>query len=593
MNESNVINSTEKLLNTIRGGALPSPEKPIIPLKYAQHEASLKVNIRNSLTAGVFIEDRFISLVLTGERNLRSGRELLKWAHVEIPIHLDIDNINFSSFLRSSLSEFFGKYKNVAIWTAIDSKDLKLRNLNIPDVPDAKAANAALWGLKKEFEIDAENEIFDYEFIEETQVNGIKKKTVVAFAGDKKQIFFLKQLFSTAGYPLTGITTMAFAMQNFIWTNKIKAGPMPIVIVNVARYYSEISCLSDKGVLLTRNIRTGSYSLVEELLDIKDEAVKNTDITGILTSALVQNSPEFKLIEPSIDRLLGKVIRTGDYCSNNFAANEPVSKFLFFGETDDCKAFMEYTAEQLAGKVEKFSPFGDQSLPLSVKMPLGALERAGIIPALGIALSENEYTPNFLFTYLQRSIEAKYRKMNWAIAAACLVCLMICRGVWGWMNTLKNTELSQKAAIEKQLTQYTPIVTQQLLTEKISSAKKKSEMLNQYARDYIPLAVISEICSLTPKKISIISFDSDFTKTSPETNKSPAEKKEPQEEKKRSVTLKGIVTAEFTDLESTLTGYVITLGDSPLFGDIRLKDKEIEKKANSTILKFTAEMEIL
>lgn len=592
LTESNVLNSTEKLLNTIRGETHPSPEKPSRPIPYSQQETSVKTHIKHSLTAGVFIEKPFISLVLTGEKKPGAGREPVKWSHLEIPDFLEINDARFPAFLKSALAEFLGKHKRVAIWAAIDSKDLKLRNLNIPDLSDAKVPNAALWGLKKEVEFDVEKEIFDFEYIDDILVNGIKKKNLVAFTGDKKQVHFLKHLFSSIGYPLAGITAIPFALQNYIRVNAVKPGSAPLVIVNVARQYSEITCLSNTGILINRNIRTGAFSLVEESIESGDRAAIHIDVPAILSSGMLRDSAEFNLMEPAATRLLGKIIRTGEYCSLNFAANEPVAKFLFFGETDNCTAFMEYAAEQLSGRVEKFSPFEDQIIPLGIRMPLNAKQRTGIIPALGIALSEKEHTPNFLYTYLQRNIRSKYRKMNWAIATAGIAGLMICTGAWGWMNTMKNKEIQEKAALEQQLSQYNPLVNQSLLTRKILEAKKKSELINQYAHDYLSLAIINELCTLTPQKISITSLASDFTKTRLETGKAPTDKKDAPIEGKRSVTLKGIVTSEFTDLESTLTGYVITLGDSPLFGDIRLKDKEIQKKSDSTVLKFTAEMEI-
>ena len=114
-------------------------------------------------------------------------------------------------------------------------------------------------------------------------------------------------------------------------------------------------------------------------------------------------------------------------------------------------------------------------------------------------------------------------------------------------------------------------------------------MINRYAHDFQSLAIIHEICALTPQKISLTSFDSDFTKNDPGEDKNEKKK---QVKNKKSVIIKGVVKAEFTELESSLTGYVIKLGDSPLFGDITLLDKKIEEKADSSILKFTADMEI-
>lgn len=583
MSDSKISNSTEKLLSTIRGEASQPIENSSMPHKSSAQATSLRGNIKHSLCTGVFFENKFISFVLTGERKKGAGKELVKWSRIQIPDHLDIDSTRFPLFLKSSISEFLGGYKKTSIWTSIDSKDLKLRNITIPDIHDSKVSNAALWGLKKEVDFNVEKEIFDFDYIGDLQVSGIKKKNIVAFAGDKKQIEFLKHLFSTAGYPLKGITAMPFALQNFILNGSIQVESAPVVMVNVAKDHSEISCLSRNSVLLIRNIRTGSESLVEELTDA--DTPKNTDKTNILSSELQQSDPEFKLMMPAMDRLVGKIIRTGDYCSNNFAANEPIAKFLFFGETDGCKAFMDYAGERISSKIERFLPFEAYASSLVNKVALDAKQRTGVISALGIALSEDEDTPNFLYTYLQKNIKTKYRKMNWKVVTTGLFCLMICAGLWGWMQTKKNNEINQRIAIERQLSQYTPTVTQQLLVRKITEAKKKSARLNQYARDYLSLAIISEICSLTPEKISITSFDSDFTITEPKTDKT-------SREKKRSLILKGVVTDKFTELESTLTGYIVKLSDSPLFGDIQLQDKEIEKKENSTILIFTADMEI-
>ena len=595
MSDKNNLNSTERLLNNIRGNAPEPVRKVSVPnkrrLDHTSGQAiSIKTNIKHGLTAGVFIRIDSVSLVLTGQKKQGAQKELVKWAQVPFPDHMDIKNNRFPSFLGATITSFLGKNKKASIWTVLDSKYLKLRNIIVPDLAESKIPNAALWGLKKEFEFDLEKEIFDYDFIGSTQIDGIKKKNLVAFTGEKKQIKFLKHLFSTAGYSLKGITTIPFALQNFISTSIVSADSSPVVMVNIAKYYSEITCLSQKGVFLTRIIKTGSYSLAEELIESKELIIDNGDITKILNSKMDRNSPEFDLIQHSADRLIGKILRTGEYCSNTYASNEPVSKYLFFGETDNCPAFMEYAAENIAGKIEIFKPCKDASSSLSIDLPENARQRNGIIPALGIALSGNKYTPNFLYTYIQKIRTLKYKKLNVIIAAACLACLVACAGVYGWFNSMETDELNKKAAIEKQLVQYNPVVTQNFLSSTIAKAKEKSDMISRYAHDFQSLAIIHEVCALTPQKISITSFDSDFSKADSSEDKKG---KKEQIKKKKSLIIKGIVKAEFTELESNLSGYVLKLGDSPLFGDILLLDKKIEKKADFAILKFTADMEIL
>ncbi len=84
-------------------------------------------------------------------------KELVKWAQVPFPEHIYIKSNRFPSFLGATITSFLGKNKKAAIWTALDSKYLKLRNIVVPDLAESKIPNAALWGLKKEFEFDQES----------------------------------------------------------------------------------------------------------------------------------------------------------------------------------------------------------------------------------------------------------------------------------------------------------------------------------------------------------------------------------------------------------------------------------------------------
>lgn len=563
-------------------------KKNTISQNCSQHPPSLKTNIKYSRTAGVFFEDRSIFLVLTGQPKKGGIKEIIKWEHVKIPDLIEINTPRYPAFLKSVLGDFLGKDSKVKIWSGIDSKGLKLQNLNLPDIHDSKLANAAFWGLKKEIEVDAEKEIFDFEFIDNTQLSGIEKKNVVAFAGDKGQIFFLKKLFSDAGYPLTGITALPFCLQNFNRTNTIGTESSSVVITHIRRNYTEISCLSKKSVLLTRNIKIGLYSLANGLPSPEPETEESNDATPLLSPDITRNSVEFThTVEPIAARLINKIIRTGEYASHKFAENEPISKFLFFGHADDFSAFMEYAAEQLPGKTEKFLPFEGHSTQRGT-LPGRAENRAGVIPALGMALSDNRYTPNFLDTCLHKKIRAKYKKMNVTIAAVGTISLMICAGLWGWFHTLKNHEINERKRIEEQISGYNLLVSEQLLDRKISEARKKANLINRYAHDVLPLAVIHELCSLTPEKIAITSFDSDFATSDSQGHKDTKEKKE----KRRRLVITGIVTADFTFLEPLLTEYILRLGASPLFESIQLKNKEIVKKEGVATMIFTADMEI-
>ncbi|MBI9089045.1 MAG: hypothetical protein JEZ12_07505 [Desulfobacterium sp.] len=547
---------------------------------------------KKALTMGVFIEHSHVSLVLTrGAGGSGDTKDLVKWAYVPVPDELDMEHERFASFLKSTIGDFLAGHGKAAVWTLINSKNLKLRNIVIPDLPPSKLPNAAFWGLKKEVDLDPDNDIFDFHILGSVQSNGVKKKNVIAFSGLKNEIKMLTQLFSKAGYPLAGITAAPFALQNFMGSDRLKPEAGPEILVNVARYHTEITCFHRSKVQLVRSIRTGSHSLVEELLDTSsDPEVKSWDILEILSSSLGRESSLFAAMEPSAERLVGKVLRSGDYCSNNYASNEPVHQYLFFGETDNCQPFMAYAADQTQTEVKRFNPFEkNPGLTLSTRFPEGAGERTGIIPALGAALSTRTETPNFLNTYVQRDNQAKYRKMNAIILGLCLITLLGFGGCWWWQDSVYQAELAEKNQIDARIAKYVPKVSEETLNETLKQAGERSQAIKAYASDYLPLAVINELCSLTPDVISLVSLESDFKQELPDSVKKSGK----ANKARRSVLLTGIVRVDYTALESTLTGYVITLGDSPVFGEIMLLNKTLESIEEENLLKFTADMEIL
>jgi len=596
--DSRDLSSTEKLLDTIRGDspppAAPSPSPEIrLPKPDTVRGSNIKTTLKHGLCAGVHIGNNTLSLVLTGEQKQGGSKEVIKWEVIPFPEHLEFTSSGFPSFLGASLSTFLDRKKNIAVWASISTSNLKLRNLIIPNVPDSKMANAALWGLKKELEVNPEAEIFDYEFIGETRVNGIKKKNVVAFAGDKKNIRQIKSMFSSAGYPLTGITATPFAIQNYILNGQLNTGADPVVVVNIRRYRSEIFCLSENGILVARSIKTGSYSLAENYLESGENQTTQADVPALLAARTRMDSPDFGPMEGPAARLIGKIQRTGEYCSNMYLSNTPISKYYLFGETDNCQAFNAFARDMIPDRLSPFSPTHDDIASLGVKLPADAKSRNGIIPALGLALSNNDYTPNFLYTYLEKEIENRAKKLNRGIVAAGLVGLMICGTAWFYFNGVENKEIAKRNAIETQLAGFTKSVTQDVLNRRIADAKKQSDMIRQYADDYLSLAVVNEICSLTPENISIVSLDADFKNNDAEDKKAPGKKTDNRNGNRKYIKVQGIVSADFTFLESTLTGYVIKLGDSPLFGDIELENKKVEQSGDVSILKFTADMEIL
>ncbi len=595
MADSNDLSSTEKLLDSIRGDTPPSPAGDAsVPQPESGSGSPIKDGSIYNLCLGVHFGGNRLSLVLAGGAKRGGPRDIIKWQTLPYPENSDIKDEQFPAFLKSSLSSFLENKKKVSIWAAIETKDVKLRQLVLPNMPDAKMANAAMWALKKEVEFDPVDEIFDYEFISDVHVNGVKKKNVVAFTGAKTAVKEIQQLFKSAGYSLTGITATPFALQNCLLAGQPDTGGKPILVVNIRRYRSEIFCLANQGVIVARSIKTGSFSLVEASMESGMIDKNITDIPWILSARNRVDDPGFEEMGGAANRLVGKIQRTGEYCSNTYLDNEPIAKYYFFGETDTSPGFTTFLEEMMPDRTILFSPHQDNMAAAGVTVPADAQDRNGIIPALGIALSDNTVTPNFLYTHKEKAIAAKNKKINMGVIAAGIAGLLICVGVWVWFNQMENDITAKRTQVETQLARYEIAVTRDVLNKKITQAQKRSQIIRQYIKDYTPLAVIGELCSLTPENIALVSLDAGLTEDKAGQTKLTTRGKGKKIEavKARHLRLQGVVTEEFTALESTLTGYVIALGDSPLFGEISVEDKEVEQKEEGSILKFTADMEI-
>jgi len=582
-------NSTEQLLKTIRQSSdtekdTPPSTQTFSPLSY------IKKTDKKSLTLGVYLGHDALFLVLSGPTNgLSKGP--FKWSKVPYPDDIPFENERFPSFLKSAISRFTDKTGNMKIWTAINPANLKLKNIKIPDVRESKAGNAAFWSFKKETGLDPEQEIFNFETIEHTTESGIKKQNLVAFSGDKKEINNLKRIFARAGFPLTGITALPLALQNFIRNGIVNASPHPLCIINIDRFHCEITCFSDKSIYLNRNTKTGSYSLVEDILSETETMEKGKeDPVEILSDIHTNDSENFSKIENAAERLIGKISRTSDYCSQQFASNEPVARYLFFGETDGCPAFNDYAASRLPADTQKLEPFADGTTGrFAAELPKEAKERSGFIPALALSLSSNDITPGFLYTYHHKIQRKKYKRVNLLITLIFLVVMTFSSGAWLWQKSLTMERKQNQKQIEQQLKNFSPKLSRQMVSSLIGQASEKFEQIERYENRIFSLAILNEIFSKTPETISLFSLNAGFAGDTENTGNTGTSSSSRQQR----VTLRGVVDKTDKDPDSILTGYVISLGNSPLLGDILIDKKTRVKTENKVVVKFTARMEIL
>lgn len=583
MQRSRQQNATQKLLDLIRKDRSVVPEDTGVqdPLPTQQGRALSFRSSAKHLNLGVFISQTHIALALTSDRGPARQKVLVQWQTLLIPENSAPGIFEFSRFLNRSIVQFLGGKKKVTVWCALDSALVKLKQLIIPDLPPSKIATAAFWGLKKEAGFNDTMEILDFEVLGDVMVDGLKKKEILAYSVPKIDVAELQETFSRAGFPLAGITAIPFAMQNFVRTGQIPSDHDYFALVNISWDNSEIFCFSKNGIMLVRSLRTGSLNLVEDL-DIP-EGMDPIDFLSAMDQPETQAYPG---MQEAAERLISKIIRTGDYCAQNFTDNIPLQQYTFYGHADQCVPFMNQAQAMIPALVTTLKPSQD-TLPsgMESELPRNAVQRNQVLTAFSIALSAFGMTPNFIYTFSDRQRTAKERKMTVATLVFGLVLLAGVGAAHFYMNTAIAKGRAVLSEIRQEQTRFGGDITEAAITRTIDLGEIRTQATRHYVRDYLPLAVVSEICRHTPGHIKLTKLT--YTQASGEKDSDP---------KKEELVLTGRVTAHPYSLDASLGNYIITLSESPVFGDIDIQDKtaaDTSGPGGKATLTFTALLEVL
>jgi len=226
-----------------------------------------------------------------------------------------------------------------------------------------------------------------------------------------------------------------------------------------------------------------------------------------------------------------------------------------------------------------------------------ASEILALIPAFGLALSDNAYTPNLIFRFKDKEREANILRANRFIFAAFLLSLVVCTGLLLFEVQKAMERETMVAGLEQQLSQFKPRVDKTMISGLLASSGRQRQLSRNYVERYLGMAVMSELSWLTPANIRLIDLKVHTGVGQP--GKLPAKviKKEtvaPKErEEARSVAIEGVVFGDPGVLEATLAQYVMKLKSSPMFTQVNVQKNSIESLKRDEVLHFVVEIRLV
>jgi hypothetical protein len=290
-----------------------------------------------------------------------------------------------------------------------------------------------------------------------------------------------------------------------------------------------------------------------------------------------------------IKEVIRMVVDNGEFFEihEHYAANienERVEKIFISSGIRPHRRIVDYIGDELGLPRETFDPFTTDAQFLGdVTGPVSDAERGSYAPAMGMALSDNAHTPNFLHTFKEKAKAARNRLYN-KIFMICLALVMAgCVGFYLWQGTVIDSKRMDVSQLKGRLNTFKMRVDQNLILKLVEKTRQKNEEFKEFSRKYMGLVVLTEISNRTPSNVRL-------TNISVQVSGNPINTGETVQ---KQLKLEGIVLGDRLTMESSLASYLLELSDSPLFEKPAINNKEMGFFYDKEVLKFDAQLNLL
>jgi Tfp pilus assembly PilM family ATPase len=555
--------------------------------------------------------------------------EMLEFTRVPFDPQIPRDHPNFPRFLGSALQKFCGTSKTVELWATIPSGRVETRFLKIPKTTQNQIANSAFWSYQKHSSFKENETIFDFDALGEAEEGGVKKLALMAYTAPRQAVEELQDLFVHAGFPLSGISIVPFALQTLLRSNCIQTQGVGVSSLYIGREWSRIDIFSNGNLLLSRGIKAGIRTMVEALQHeieqnwfeltlaksptsdqnriraIKTRLKQELEIAqsvffGPVYGPAAETTPDkqlaikeeriFQMILPALERLVRQVERTIRHFGINFD-NARVEKIYVSSGVELHPRILDYISDELGLPIEVIDPFAEgehftaQSAP-----PESTAVKSSFAPALGMALASNAITPNFLHTHKDKRKASVARNVSRGVLACFVAVLLLCTGFAFWQDQQIKDKDFRKASLQSQLNSFDLRVDKNLILKLVERIRAQNRNLQGIGNNFLGVAVLGEVANNTPASVRLLSIT---TRLGAIAALAPAGKATGKTEPaRRMMTLEGVIFGERTTLEADLAAYLMVLENSALFQQTSLSKKSLETMDNQPVIRFTAQMDL-
>ena len=578
------ITSTEQLLTLIRNNDVQNDVNAPPTTKNPIHTIDSE---GDHITVGVDIRENDIMLVKIGTAS-RTNWKLLDCVHQQLPTD-DNDGITpntISQYVRN----FIGDTKQYRLWAFVSSEKADVKHILIPKVQEKELTNTIYWTAKKAMEFNEKTSFVDFEILGDITQKGIGRTSVMVYTVPKQQIASTLDLFTNAGYPLSGISIPEFSIQNLLRGDLLSGSGDTIASLSINQTYSKISVYRRGNLTFTRRIKVCLNSMSEALVDsinvMQTEQALSVDYARNLLLKNISQSSEgddkndidqdkiFKGIRPAVERLVRQIERTFQHF-NSLYQDEVITQLYIEGQASRFGSLTQYISRELKINVLPLDVVGP-GVPQFVDYKVTNPNVAGELITLAIGLTISDYqksAPNLLFDYQDKERINLNSRINKGIRIGLTIAAILCFCLLMFQIFDSSQNKSEIKALKEQLAAYGPRVDQNLILQEAARMKNLYQSQKKIAAKYLGLATVTELIERNPDYIQLNRIRLDMGPLPDQKRRSKIDKRAIIE----GTVFKAKSGQRGRDIfETSLGNYMLSLEKSPIFVKPSIREKSFE-----------------
>jgi Tfp pilus assembly PilM family ATPase len=625
--------ATQRLSRLVRAeGPEPNPPDPLAWDSYREGGRGMVRLFSRNVRHSIGVEISAGVLRLAKVRHI-GGRAAMVTALRAIPVPENSpESADLGRRLRTELKALASGADKPEVWAVARLESAEMNLVTLP--AGAKAGGEMVFYAVQDVKsFDETQTVFDYQRVAPGEASADPETSkdvsaasaapemvgVLGFTADRAEVAALERRISDSGFPLTGLCPYPLAFQNLIQAGVVDGAGRALCRLYVSETSSRIDVFSGGGALgLSRTIRSSVSSMVDVIrarlpaalagaLEAERVSVDRAAAREAFFAMLEERSPDrgpvagfppgrlLELLEKPLQRLVWQVERTIEAYAAKLET-DPVATLCVAGAVAHSSLFRTYLSRQIDLELSVQSA---ESLRTPGRFwPSAGEESAGpppsldaFEPAIGIALSALERTPNFLFPFREKIRGERGRRIQKLIWGFLLFCTLSTVAGFYWQRAEAEARMQTVAALKAELDgrvarQDGVVVDRALIELQVARLREEREAVRAVANRYRLPAAVGGLTLAAPESV----FFSKIIASVPPAGNSDGPRDRGGEANAR-IVAHGHVLGERETAESDLLRYLAVLREEAMFPRATLEEKRVVDYHGEPAIQFVVQVD--